>query len=43
MPNRISIYLFYYPYNAIFTIKDAVPIVFNEDMNRNYICPKKRW
>ena len=42
MPNRISIYLFYYPYNAIFTIKDAVPIVFfNKCIQRNYIYPEK--
>lgn len=42
IPKRISMYLFYYPYNAIFTIKDAFPIVyFNKDLHRNYICPEK--
>lgn len=39
-PNSISLYLFYYPYDAIFTIKHAVPIsIFNSYGRKNYDFP----
>ncbi len=40
LPKLFSLYLFYYPYNATFTIKHAVPVLFYENSARkNYICP----
>lgn len=40
IPKSISLNLFYYPYDAIFTIKHAVPImVFENNGRRNYDCP----
>lgn len=40
LPKTITLYLFYYPYDAIFAIKHALPVVFSHDKLRNYECPE---
>ena len=40
IPSTLTLFLFYYPYDAIFTIKNAFPIVcFKIPGRKNYNCP----